>query len=144
MKTSSEAQIRQLLDARAEAIRAKDVDGVMTAYATDTVFYDALPPLRHVGASSARERVAAWLGGYVEGAPSVEIRDLTIAAGEDTGFCYYLYRVSGRLTTGTEVDMWVRATMGLQNAAGRWIITHQHDSVPFDAQTGAAVFDQAP
>jgi ketosteroid isomerase-like protein len=40
-----------------------------------------------------------------------------------------------------DADLWYRSTIVLEKNAGRWRITHQHDSVPFymDGSLGAAV-----
>ena len=38
----------------------------------------------------------------------------------------------------------VEATMGLQKTDGVWVITHEHNSVPFDAESGKASLDLAP
>jgi ketosteroid isomerase-like protein len=48
------------------------------------------------------------------------------------------------MTDGKAVDMWVRSTMGLQRRDGVWVITHEHNSVPFDAESGKASLDLAP
>ncbi|EAQ00133.1 hypothetical protein JNB_08179 [Janibacter sp. HTCC2649] len=35
--------------------------------------------------------------------------------------------------------MWVRATLGFERLDGRWIVTHDHESVPWDPETGQGV-----
>jgi len=40
--------------------------------------------------------------------------------------------------------MWFRSTMGLQKNSGRWQITHEHISEPFDMQTFRALLDLKP
>lgn len=40
--------------------------------------------------------------------------------------------------------MWVRATLGCRRVDGTWLITHDHESVPFDPESGMAVIDLAP
>ena len=35
--------------------------------------------------------------------------------------------------------MWVRATAVLQRRAGRWLVVHQHESVPWDPTTDQGV-----
>ncbi len=40
--------------------------------------------------------------------------------------------------------MWVRATLGCRRIDGRWLITHDHESVPFDPASGQALTDLAP
>jgi len=61
-----------------------------------------------------------------------------VTAGADVAFCHYLNRVSGTMTNGTSVDMWLRSTVCFRKTAGAWTITHEHTSVPFDAETGQA------
>lgn len=62
-----------------------------------------------------------------------------MSADGDVGFCAYVYRVTGTLASGNDVDMWVRATLGCERRAGRWVVTHDHESVPWDQQTGQGV-----
>jgi hypothetical protein len=40
--------------------------------------------------------------------------------------------------------MWVRATLGLVRRDGTWVIFHDHESSPFDPETGQALTDLAP
>jgi ketosteroid isomerase-like protein len=49
-----------------------------------------------------------------------------------------LKRVSGTTTGRDKLDMWWRATVGYRKLDGPWPITHEHASVPFDAQSGRA------
>lgn len=55
--TTDEADIRQRIDRLVEALRAMDLEGVMSLYAPDIVSFDIVPPLRHVGAQAKRETV---------------------------------------------------------------------------------------
>jgi ketosteroid isomerase-like protein len=61
----------------------------------------------------------------------------------DVAFCHFLYRVSGTTANG-KIGMWVRATVCLRRIDGRWLITHEHDSVPFEPETGKAALDLQP
>ena len=49
-RATDEASIRQRIDELVEALRAMDLEGVMSLYAPDIVSFDIVPPLRHVGA----------------------------------------------------------------------------------------------
>jgi len=40
--------------------------------------------------------------------------------------------------------MWVRMTLSLAKIDGAWAITHEHASVPFDAQSRRASLDLEP
>jgi uncharacterized protein (TIGR02246 family) len=137
---SSEDQIRALLDERVRAIRARDAQALTSACAPDIVSFDALPPLQRLGAEAVRARAEQWLDWY-DGPVGYEVRDLRITAGDDTAFASYLYRVTGTMTNGSTVDMWVRSTICLRKSGGDWLIAHEHTSVPFDAESGRATLN---
>lgn len=134
---SAEAQIRQLIEARVVAIREKDVDAATAILAPDALLYDALPPLKRSGAAAIRAKTAEWAGWY-DGPIGYEIRDLSVTAGADVAFCHYLNRVSGTMTNGSSVAMWLRSTVCFRKTAGSWTIVHEHTSVPFDPENGQA------
>jgi uncharacterized protein (TIGR02246 family) len=140
---TDEAQIRALIDERVKAVREKDVGALMSSHAPDVVMFDALNPLRYVGSDAVRERAEQWFSWY-QGPIGYEVRDLSITAGEGVAFCHYLYRVSGTMTNGREVDMWVRSSVCFRRTNGKWVVTHEHTSVPFDAKSGKASVDLKP
>lgn len=140
---TDEAQLRALIDSRVEAIRARNVNALMAHHAPEVVMFDALNPLQYLGADKVRERAEEWLSWY-QGSIGYEVRDLSITTGEGAAFCHYLYRVSGTMTNGKEVDMWVRSTVCFRKIDGEWKIAHEHTSVPFDAESGKASVDLKP
>lgn len=132
---NSEAAIRQIIEARANAARTGDVDAIMANVSDDVMVFDVVDPLRRMGKQSSRERATAWVGSY-DGSIGLEIRDLQIAADGDVAFSHALSHVTGTLKTKTKVDMWFRTTLGLRRMDGRWLIVHDHGSVPFNAESG--------
>src|SRR5205814_2397123 len=50
----TETLVRQRVEDWAKAVRAKDIDGVMSLYATNNVSFDLDPPLRYAGADNKR------------------------------------------------------------------------------------------
>ena len=137
-----EATIRRLLVGRAAAIQRRDADAVTANAADDVVLFDALAGLRKIGKVDLQEKTAEWLGWYAD--LGFEMRELTVHAADDIAFAHYLYRVTGTMTDGTAVDMWVRDTVGLLRRDGDWAIVHEHTSVPFDADTGMALLNAQP
>ena len=135
-------EVRDVVEAVARAIRARDAGGAVRHYAPDSVQYSLAPPLRSSGshAEALEEWFATWRGPI-----GLEHRELAVAAGGDVAFCTSLTRMTGTKTDGEEVDLWYRSTIGLRNVAGRWLIAHEHESVPFymDGSYRAAV-DLAP
>lgn len=138
-----EAAIRGIFEDRAKAIRAKDLDGVMTGQSPDILAFDVVNPLQYSGSDEVRTRAAEWFALYRSDI-GYEIRDLYVSANDDLAFCHYLYRVTGKRTDGVDVDMWVRATSCLRRVDGAWQVTHEHESVPFDPESGMASLDLTP
>ena len=74
-----------------------------------------------------------------------EVRDLRIETAGDLAVSTSLDRIGGLRTDGEQTDVWVRATVVYRKVGDRWVITHEHSSVPFymDGSLEAAV-DLAP
>ena len=130
-RSSDEAEIRQLIDGRVKALDAKDVNAAMSPYAPHLLLFDLAPPLQYRGAAVNRKSLEEWFLTF-RGPVGYEIRDLGITAGDDVAFCHSLNRITGARTDGTETDVWVRATVCLRKVGGKWTITHEHVSVPFE------------
>jgi ketosteroid isomerase-like protein len=139
-----EVEIRQRLDTLTRAIRALDLEAVMSIYITDVVSFDIEPPLQHVGAESKRKNWERVFGVY--GHPlGYEIRDLTITVGEGVAFAHSLNRLSGTMKSGTTTaGFWVRATTCFRKVDGGWFIAHDHVSVPLDLSTSGGLLNLEP
>ena len=50
-------------------------------------------------------------------------------------------RISGTRTSGEDADVWARATVCYRKTDGKWMVAHEHVSVPFymDGSNRAAV-----
>jgi uncharacterized protein (TIGR02246 family) len=144
-QSKSNQEIRAVYDAWAKAFEAKDLDGIMAVYAPGDalVAYDVVPPLQYVGKDSYRKDYQEFLAMY-EGPIKVEYRDLRIMSSGDVGFIHAVERMSGTLKNGQKSDIWLRATSGLRKINGKWLIVHDHISVPADFDTGKAVLDLKP
>jgi ketosteroid isomerase-like protein len=132
-RSVDEVEIRQLIDSWTKAVRAKDVNGVVSHYAPDIVSFDLAPPLRYQGADALRKSLAEWFVTF-RGPVGYELRDLSITAGDSVAFCHSLNRISGARTTGEETDVWGRGTVGFRRIGGKWTVTHEHLSVPFEME----------
>ena len=129
-KASNEVLIQKLIDSWVQTIRAKDVNGVMSNYAQDILLFDLAPPLSYRGADAYRKNWEEWFASW-QGQIGYEIRDLNITVGDDVAFSHSLNRISGIRTSGEATDVWVRSTACYRKINGRWLITHEHVSVPF-------------
>ena len=140
-----EAEIRQVYDGWAKAFSAHDLDGIMSFYAPgDAVLsYDIAPPLEYKGNAAYRKDYADFLAMF-DGPLTVEFRETHVVAGEDVGFIYTLERITGTMKGGSKMDMWLRATSGLRKINGKWLIVHDHVSVPTDFESGKSLVDLKP
>lgn len=141
----SEGEIRQMLDRWARAFKAKDIEGVMAFYApgAEVMAYDIVPPLEVAGHDAYRQNYEGFFAMY-DGPLDLELRDLKIVAGNDVAFLYSLERMSGTLKGGQQSTLWLRATSGLRKINGKWLIVHDHVSVPTDFATGKAALELTP
>jgi uncharacterized protein (TIGR02246 family) len=140
---TDDLQIRRLIEDRVQAVRGKRVDDATSSHAPDVLMFDVVTPLAYVGSDAVRRRTAEWFSSF-DGPIGYEVRDLRVAARGDVAFCHYLYRVSGTQKRAGEIDMWVRATVCLRRVDGRWLIAHEHNSAPFDPESGKAALDSRP
>ena len=142
-KATDEAQLRALIDGRVKAVRAKDIKGAMSNVAPDVLSFDVVNPLQYIGSDAARNRVEEWFSSF-QGPIGYEIRNLEITTGEGVAFCHSLNRVSATRTDGEVLEMWWRATVCFRKIDGKWMVTHEHQSVPFDPESGRASLDLKP
>jgi uncharacterized protein (TIGR02246 family) len=142
-KKNDEAQIKRVIEGLAEAIRARDIEGVMSIYAQEVVSFDVVPPLRYIGADAFR-KVWEELFSLFQGPIDYEIADLSITVGDDVAFTHSFNRISGTLTNGEKLGPWVRWTACFRKINGKWLILHHQNSVPVDFETGRAVLDLKP
>lgn len=141
----SEVEIRALYDRWAKAFGAHDIDGIMAVYAPgdSVISYDVVPPLQFKGKDAYRKDYSEFLSQY-DGPIHVEYRDMRIITSGDVGFIHALERFTGKLKSGERSDLWLRATSGVRKIGGKWLIVHDHISVPVNFQTGKAALDLKP
>jgi uncharacterized protein (TIGR02246 family) len=142
-RASNEAAIRELIDHLVKAVRAKDINGVMSAYAPELVAFDIVPPLQYVGAPSFMKPWHEVFELY-EDPIHYELRDLTVTASDDVAFSHSLNRIGGTMKNGHKTDLWLRFTACYRKIDGKWLIVHLQASVPADLATGKAVVDLKP
>jgi uncharacterized protein (TIGR02246 family) len=142
-KALDEAQIRGLIEDKIKAVRAKDIDGATSSYASDVLSFDVVNALQYIGAHAVRKRLEAWFSSF-QGSIGLEIRELNIIVGGAVAFSHCLNHVSAITTAGGKLDMWWRETACYRKLEDKWLITHQHSSVPFDAVSGKASLDLKP
>ena len=142
-KKNEEAEIKRVIEGGVEAVRARDIDGVMSIYAQEVVSFDIAPPLRYIGADAFRKVWEAVFSSF-QGPIDYEMHDLSITVGDDMAFGHSLNRISGTLNTGQKTDLWLRWTACFRKINGTWLIVHHQKSVPVDLETGKALLSLKP
>jgi ketosteroid isomerase-like protein len=141
--TSNEALIRAQIESWIQAVRSRDAAGMTAGFAQDALLFDVLDPLSYRGLNNVRTRAQQWVSSFRDPL-NYEVSDLQISAGEDVAFCHSLNHVRGLTQDGREIDMWWRATICFVRDGERWVVKHEHHSVPFNPQTGKASIDLKP
>ena len=134
--------IRALIDDFAKAVRAGDIDAIMSIFAPEVVSFDLTPPLHH-GSGDFRRRWQALFDAW-QGPVVYEIHQIDIAVGGDIAFSHSLNKTAGTTRDGRDGERWVRWTACFRKIGGRWQIVHEHVSVPAYPGTGKAALDLKP
>jgi ketosteroid isomerase-like protein len=131
MSSTDEARIRQIVEQKEAATGAQDAEGMVAHYDPEVVQFSLAPPLRQASADARSvEATRQWLDG-LPGKVRLEVRDLDVTVGGDVAFCHSLNRMVSE--GGSEgFSLWFRSTLGLRRIDGDWVITHEHQSTPFD------------
>jgi ketosteroid isomerase-like protein len=139
----AEAALRQRVQDGVKAIRAKDIDAVMSLYASNVVSFDLGPPLRYAGADNKRRAWQEVFAAY-PGPIAYEVHELNVTTHGDLAFVHSLNHVSGSLASGHTSDLWLRWTACFRRIDGVWLVVHDHVSVPADLEHGQAVLNLTP
>jgi uncharacterized protein (TIGR02246 family) len=142
-RTLDEAQIRQLIDDWTSALSDKDMDRVMAHYAPDVVVFDVKPPFQITGADAWRRAWEACLP-YIPTGFQIERRDLRISVSGDLALVHCLFRLTGMEKDHPAMQTWMRSTACYQRKKGKWLIIHEHASLPFNPETSKVVFTLEP
>jgi ketosteroid isomerase-like protein len=141
---SHETAVLELFQQRSDLMGAKDIERLMSLYADDVVYFDLVPPLRYSGAEALRARFVDWFSRW-DGPIGQELHEPDVAADAQVATAHMLVRAHGTLLAGGSVDYFVRVSNSCRRVDGRWVITHEHVSLPVDlAAGGRAVMDLVP
>ena len=134
--------IRAVQNRVVEAINAKDADALMRNYVSDglLVFDDAMP----FEINSAEAWRKTWAGVFARAHSfEVKISDLVIETSGDLGIAHGVAHIAFVGENG-KLNETARLTEAYRKVAGKWLIFHEHLSIPIDPATGRGVFDAKP
>jgi ketosteroid isomerase-like protein len=130
--TTETSEIRDLIENRAAVLKTGDVRTLLSYYAPEVVQFSLAPPLQQPVDGRDPAPLERWIGTF-EAPPTREVTRLQITADRDVAFATSIDSVSATPRGMAEgFRLWYRVTLGLRRIDGRWLITHEHQSVPFE------------
>jgi len=125
----NEAQVRELVENWAKAVRERDIEKILAHHSVDFVMYDVPPPFQSVGLDAYRSTWEDMFFKYTK--PGVfDMDELNIVAGSDVAFCFATMKCADKSNSTDYVDLPFRLTIGLQKINNQWTIVHEHHSIP--------------
>lgn len=136
----AQIEIKALQERLMAAIRVKDYDAIMACYIPgEKLFvFDVVPPRQYVGALAYKADWKAALTPF-KGPVTVSMSDLAIFTnGSDLAYGHSIQDFSGTDANGGKLAFVLRATDIYRKVNGKWLIEHEHYSVPVDLTTAKA------
>lgn len=128
-RTTDEAEIRDLVESWARAVRAKNLDGILANHSPEMLMFDVPPPIQSKGIEAYKKTWDVFFAWSKE--PCVfEIGEMNITAGADVAFATAMMRCAGTETNGDQIELDFRLTIGLRKIGGHWMVMHEHHSIP--------------
>jgi uncharacterized protein (TIGR02246 family) len=128
-RSNDEAEIRSLIERWSEAVRDEDRARIRRDHADDILMFDVPPPLRSRG---IEDYMATWelFFGSVEKPVAFSFTDIEVTSGTDVAFATAIGHCVNTDKSGQREPLTFRLTVGLRKMAGRWVVTHEHHSLP--------------
>lgn len=127
--TTDEQQVRDLIERWAKAVRDKDYDTILASHSADILMFDVPPPFESRGMKAYRETWDLFFS--MQRDPIVfDIQRLDVVAGADVAFVIAVMNCEEKLENGKWAKFNFRLTVGLRKIEGKWMILHEHHSIP--------------
>ena len=133
LKSHQKDEVYQTLENFAEAIRIGDLVHIMSFYSEDIVAYDMMPPLEF---SDKDHYLKSWqecFSNQFKFPISYNYEKQKVYIEGDLCFTHALVYMAGEPENGEKkIEMWMRNTTCLKKFGDKWLITHEHNSIPVD------------
>ncbi len=133
MKAQDEADIKALEARFVAAFKAKDVTAIMANYVADQslIVFDLTPPRQYTGADAYTKDWQGYLTAFA-GPWDMTMSDLDITVGGDVAYGHNVQHGVFTDKAGKKLELTVRVTDGYKKVNGKWLISHEHVSIPVD------------
>ena len=118
---------------------------IMSCYTPDESLFvfDVIPPRQYVGAKAYRKNLEDLFAQY-PGRIEAEMSDLNVMANRALGYAHLIFHGVFTDKDGKKTDTNVRTTDVFRKTGGKWLIVHEHNSVPVDLASGKADLTAKP
>ena len=138
------AQIEALYQQYLKAFNAKDVNGIMACYSPKDLFvFDAVPPREYPSWDSYKKDWEGLMAAF-PGPINYTMSELNINVVASVAYAHNIQTGYFTDKNGTRFDAIVRVTDVFRKINGKWLIVHEHVSVPVDLMTGKADLQSKP
>lgn len=120
-----EAEIRATIESWAQAIKDKDIEGIMKNHADDFIMFDVPKPIQLKGSEAYRDCMQLYLDNAPTPAP-FDLHELTIHCDGAVAFAHAVFQCD----SGSRDKVNARLTVGLEKRNGAWVVVHEHHSFP--------------
>ena len=120
---SAENEVRGIIENWARAVSAGDRAGILSNHVDDLLMFDFPATVRGL---EAYDKTWDFFFANPQGPISFVPRDIAVTASDDVAFASCMVHCEG--TSAGAVDF--RLTTGLRKTSGKWVIVHEHHSVP--------------
>jgi uncharacterized protein (TIGR02246 family) len=126
---ADESAIRELLENWAAAVRDENLPEVLADHSPDILMFDLPGPTQARGLDAYEETwppLFKWFGD----SGAFDLSEIDVTASGDVAFATALIYCRGTDAKGDVTELDVRLTVGLYKEDGRWVVAHEHHSVP--------------
>ena len=129
MPQTNEGAVRDLLERWAAAVRTKNTSEILANHSPEFRMFDVPPPFESRGLAAYED---TWRLFYSSQPDQFvfDIEWLEVVAGDDVAFAFAHMQCIEPTEKAQRKLLDFRLTVGLRRVEGRWIIMHEHHSVP--------------
>jgi len=138
-KADAAGEIRAAQESIARGAETRNLDLIMSNYLrSDKLFvFDVYPPTAYLGWDAFRKDWSDFLDG-LKGPITYKMVDMDVDTDGRMGYVHVIEHIAGTNEAGKPVEINMRVTELYRKIDGKWLIEHEHASVPVDIKTGKA------
>jgi uncharacterized protein (TIGR02246 family) len=127
-RTHDEQTLRQMIADWSAAARRRDFVGVLANHAPTMLMFDVPPPFQSEGLEAYRKTWELFFGAMAD-PPTFDFSDVRLTVGTDLAFATAHGKCLNK-ENGTVTELHFRLTMCFKKDNDRWLIVHEHHSLP--------------